>query len=313
MTTSAARPVLVAGAINTDLVARVAKAPAAGETVTGSAFAIFGGGKGANQAIATARSGAPTAMLGALGDDDFGRARRADLEAEGIDTGSVARHESEPSGVALIVVEEGSGQNRISYVPGATLTIRPAQARHAVKRVQPAVVLTTLEPTPETIAALIESTHASGGIVVLNASPEPLGARPFLPELDILIVNETEAEELLGAEVTAESGGAAALSLAELGPRTVVVTLGPDGAVVAHNGETRHFPAPRVTAVDTTAAGDSFTGAFAAELARGGDPFSAARRGVVAGSLATTKPGAYPSIPHHAEIDAMLAGMEQPA
>ena len=313
MTTSAARPVLVAGAINTDLVARVAKAPAAGETVTGSAFAIFGGGKGANQAIATARSGAPTAMLGALGDDDFGRARRADLDAEGIDTGSVARHESEPSGVALIVVEEGSGQNRISYVPGATLTIRPAQARHAVKRVQPAVVLTTLEPVPETIAALIETTHAIGGVVVLNASPEPLGARPFLPDLDILIVNETEAEELLGTEVTAENGGEAALSLAALGPRTVVVTLGPAGAVVAHEGEARSFPAPQVTAVDTTGAGDAFTGAFAAELARGGDPFSAARRGVVAGSLATTKPGAYPGLPHRAEIEATLATMDQPA
>jgi ribokinase len=307
MTTSAARPVLVAGAINTDLVARVAKAPAAGETVTGSAFAIFGGGKGANQAIATARSGAPTAMLGALGNDDFGRARRADLDAEGIDTGSVARHESEPSGVALIVVEEGSGQNRISYVPGATLTIRPAQARHAVKRIQPAVLLTTLEPVPETIAALIESTHAAGGIVVLNASPEPLGARPFLPDLDILIVNETEAEELLGREVTLENGDEAALALAALGPKTVVITLGPAGAVVAHEGETRYFPAPQVTAVDTTAAGDSFTGAFAADLASGGDPFSAARRGVVAGSLATTKPGAYPSIPHRADIEAMLA------
>jgi ribokinase len=313
MTTSAARPVLVAGAINTDLVARVAKAPAAGETVTGSAFAIFGGGKGANQAIATARSGAPTAMLGALGDDDFGRARRADLDAEGIDTGFVARHESEPSGVALIVVEEGSGQNRISYVPGATLTIRPAQARHAVKRIQPAVVLTTLEPVPETIAALIESTHAAGGVVILNASPEPLGARPFLADLDILIVNETEAEELLGTEVTSENGGEAALSLAELGPRTVVVTLGPAGAVVAHNGETQHFPAPRVTAVDTTGAGDSFTGAFAAELARGSDAFTAARHGVVAGSLATTKPGAYPGIPRLPEIQATLAGMEQPA
>jgi ribokinase len=313
MTTSAARPVLVAGAINTDLVARVAKAPAAGETVTGSAFAIFGGGKGANQAIASARSGAPTAMLGALGDDDFGRARRADLDAEGIDTGSVARHESEPSGVALIVVEEGSGQNRISYVPGATLTIRPAQARHAVKRVQPAVVLTTLEPVPETIAALIESTHAAGGVVVLNASPEPLGARPFLPDLDTLIVNETEAEELLGSEVTTENGAEAALSLAKLGPRTVVVTLGPAGAVVAHEGETQYFPAPHVTAVDTTGAGDAFTGAFAAELASGGDPFAAARRGVVAGSLATTRPGAYPGIPHRAEIEKTLAEMEQPA
>lgn len=313
MTTNDARPVLVAGAINTDLVARVEKAPAAGETVTGNSFAIFGGGKGANQAIAAARSGAPTAMLGALGDDDFGRARRADLDAEGIDTGAVARHESEPSGVALIVVEEESGQNRISYVPGATLTIRPAQARHAIKRVQPAVVLTTLEPVPETIVALIEATHAIDGVIVLNASPEPLGARPFLADLDILIVNETEAEELLGTAVATENGAAAALSLAELGPRTVVVTLGPAGAVVAHQGETRYFPAPEVKAVDTTGAGDSFTGAFAAELARGGDPFSAAQRGVVAGSLATTRPGAYPGIPHQAEIEATLAEMEQPA
>ncbi|MFT4040301.1 MAG: ribokinase, partial [Thermomicrobiales bacterium] len=273
MTTDAARPVLVAGAINTDLVARVPHAPAAGETVTGSAFAIFGGGKGANQAIAAARSGAPTAMLGALGQDDFGRARRADLDAEGIDTGSVARHDSEPSGVALIVVEEASGQNRISYVPGATLTIRPAQARHAVKRVQPAVVLTTLEPVPETIAALIESTHEAGGVVVLNASPEPLGARDFLPNLDVLIVNETEAADLLEREVTVENGAEAALALATLGPNTVVVTLGAAGAVVAQGGETAHFAAPPVKAVDTTGAGDSFTGAFAAELAAGGDAF----------------------------------------
>jgi len=177
------RAVLVAGAINTDLVARVEKAPDAGETVTGSSFAIFGGGKGANQAIATARSGAPTAMLGALGDDDFGRARRADLDVEGIDTGSVARSETASSGVALIVVEERSGQNRISYVPGATLTIRPAQARHAVNRVQPSVVLTTLEPTSDTIDALIEAAHAIGATIVLNASPEAIGARPFLDRL----------------------------------------------------------------------------------------------------------------------------------
>ena len=118
-------PVFVAGAINTDLVARVAKAPDAGETVTGSSFAIFGGGKGANQAIAAARSGAPTAMFGALGEDDFGRQRRADLDGEGIDTNSVALSTSAASGVALIVVEEETGQNRISYVPGATMTLTP--------------------------------------------------------------------------------------------------------------------------------------------------------------------------------------------
>ena len=149
---SRAGTVLVAGAINTDLVARVAKAPDAGETVTGSSFAIFGGGKGANQAIAAARSGAPTAMFGALGDDDFGRQRRADLDAEGIDTGLGRPQHDRRSGVALIVVEEETGQNRISYVPGATMTLAPAQARAAVDRVSTGVVLTTLEPPPETLA-----------------------------------------------------------------------------------------------------------------------------------------------------------------
>lgn len=303
---STPRAVLVAGAINTDLVARVEKAPDAGETVTGSSFAIFGGGKGANQAIATARSGAPTAILGALGDDDFGRARRADLDAEGIDTGSVARSETASSGVALIVVEERSGQNRISYVPGATLTIRPAQARHAVNRVQPGVVLTTLEPVPETIDALIEAAHAIGATVVLNASPEAVRARPFLDRLDVLIVNEVEAEDLLGYRVSVDNGEAAAAALSKLGPATVVITLGAAGATVFHAGEATSIPAPTVKVIDTTGAGDAFTGAFAAELARGADPFTAARSGVVAGSLATTVSGAYPSLPRREAIEHLL-------
>jgi ribokinase len=301
------RPVLVAGSINTDLVARVTKAPEAGETVTGSTFAIFGGGKGANQAIATARSGAPTAMLGALGDDDFGRARRADLAADGIDAESVARSETAPSGVALIVVEEASGQNRIAYVPGATWTITPAQAREAMARVRPAVVLMTLEPPFDALAALLEAAREQGATTVLNASPEAEGARRFLDRIDVLVVNETEAEDLLGDKVTTANGAEAALALAALGPKTIVITLGAAGAVVAHSGETRSFPAPHVKVVDTTAAGDSFSGAFAADLARGGDPFTAARSGVVAGSLATSVPGAYPSIPRRAAIEELLS------
>ena len=303
---SAARPVLVAGAINTDLVARVDKAPDAGETVTGSSFAIFGGGKGANQAIATARSGAPTAMLGALGADDFGRARRADLVAEGIDVASVAQSDTSPSGVALITVEEGTGQNRIAYVPGATRTIGPSAALQAVRRVHPAVVLTTLEPNPETIDALIAASRAIGAIVVLNASPEAAGARPFLDRLDVLVVNETEAHDLLGYPVNPRIGEAAAAALAALGPRTAVITLGPAGTAVATNGQTRSFPAPSVSVVDTTGAGDAFSGAFASALARGADPFTAARTGVVAGSLATTIPGAYPSLPRREAIEQML-------
>ena len=309
--TGAARPapgpVLVAGAINTDLVARVAKAPDAGETVTGSTFAIFGGGKGANQAIGAARSGAPTAMLGALGDDDFGRQRRADLDAEGIDTRSVARSTTAASGVALIVVEEETGQNRISYVPGATMTLAPEQARAAVDRVKPQVVLTTLELPPEMLDALLDASKQHGATIVLNATPEAIGAKPLLDRVDVLVVNETEAEDLLGHAVSAGNGEEAARSLAELGPETVVVTLGATGAIVAHGGQTASLPAPSVDVVDTTGAGDAFCGAFAADLARGVDPFLAARTGVVAGSLATTIPGAYPGIPRHDAIEHMLA------
>jgi ribokinase len=305
--TGAARPapgpVLVAGAINTDLVARVAKAPDAGETVTGSTFAIFGGGKGANQAIAAARSGAPTAMLGALGDDDFGRQRRADLDAEGIDTESVARSTTAASGVALIVVEEQTGQNRISYVPGATMTLAPEQARAAIDRVRPVVVLTTLEPPPETLDALLDASKQRGATIVLNATPEAIGAKPLLDRIDVLVVNETEAEDFLGNAVSATNGEEAARSLAALGPVTVVVTLGAAGAAVAHGGQTASFPAPQVDVVDTTGAGDAFCGAFAANLARGADPFLAARTGVVAGSLATTVPGAYPGIPWRSAIE----------
>jgi ribokinase len=299
-------PVLVAGAINTDLVARVEQAPDAGETVTGSSFAIFGGGKGANQAIAAARSGAHTAILGALGNDDFGRARRADLEAEGIDAGSVAQNTTAASGVALIVVEEGSGQNRIAYVPGATGTIRPAQARHAVRRVQPAVVLTTLEPPPDTIDALIVAGKDAGATIVLNATPEAIGALPFLGRLDVLVVNETEAADLLGYAVSGANSDDAATALAALGPDTVVITLGAAGAVILHHGQTASYPAPSVEVVDTTGAGDAFCGAFAADLARGADPFTAARTGVIAGSLATTIPGAYPGLPYRDAIERLL-------
>ena len=209
--------------------------------------------------------------------------------------------------MALIVVEEETGQNRISYVPGATMTLAPEQARAAVDRVKPQVVLTTLEPPPEMLDALLDASKQHGATIVLNATPEAIGAKPLLDRVDVLVVNETEAEDLLGHAVSAGNGEEAARSLAELGPETVVVTLGATGAIVAHGGQTASLPAPSVDVVDTTGAGDAFCGAFAADLARGVDPFLAARTGVVAGSLATTIPGAYPGIPRHDAIEHMLA------
>jgi len=294
--------VLVAGAINTDLVTRVEKAPEVGETVIGTDFAIFGGGKAANQAVSAARSGAPTAILGALGDDDFGRQRLADLEREGIDVESVSQIAEMPSGVALILVEQATGQNRIANALGATTLVTPEQAMAAIARVRPSVLLITLELPLATLIALVEAARASDVTIVLNATPAAVTGRDLVPLCDLLIVNETEAGDLLGRAVDADGGAEAAMALTKLGPASVVITLGAAGAAVVHGGETAVLPAPRVQVVDTTGAGDAFCGALAARLVAGAGPIEAARVGVVAGSLATTKAGAQPSMPTHAEI-----------
>ncbi|MBA2519463.1 MAG: ribokinase [Chloroflexia bacterium] len=300
--------VLVAGAINTDLVARLRLAPEAGETVTGTAFAIFGGGKGANQATAAARAGAPTAILGALGDDDFGRQRRADLEAEGVDVASVATAGDAASGVALITVEESTGQNRIAYVPGATLTVTPEHAAAAIARMRPAVLLTTLELPLATLTVLYDEARRVGAIILLNATPEAATGRGLLARTDFLIVNESEAADLLEQEVQPQDAKDSARSLLDLGPRAAVITLGKHGAVIADGESVTHIPAPEVKVVDTTGAGDAFCGAMAAGLAAGLDPVEAARIGVITGSLAATRHGAQPSIPTRTEVDAMRRG-----
>ncbi len=306
---AAAGRVLVAGAINTDLVARVGRAPAAGETVTGSAFAIFGGGKGANQAVAAARAGATVAMLGAVGADDFGRQRREDLAGEGIDTGEVAVVEGSASGVALIVVEAATGQNRIAYVPGATLRTPAAAAQRLVERFAPRVALATLELGPETTRALCEAARARGTTVLLNATPEAAEGRDLAGLVDLLIVNETEAADLLGRPVEAADAAGAARALTELGPGTVVVTLGAAGAVAVSEAGALAVPAPTVEVVDTTGSGDAFCGAMAAALAAGAPLADALRRGVAAGSLAATRAGAQPSMPSRVEVAALVATM----
>lgn len=298
--------VLVAGEINTDLVGRVERAPEAGETVSGSAFAIFGGGKGANQAVACARSGARTAMLGAVGDDDFGRQRLDDLLAEEIDVGSVDVTTEAASGVALIVVEEASGQNRITYIPGANLTVGPDAATAAVEAVGPTVVLATLALPEPTRRALFAAARERGARIVLNATPEPLGATAHFDQIDVLIANETEAGALLGHPVGREQATDAAEALAALGPSIVAITLGSVGALILTADETTTIAPPTIEVVDTTGAGDAFCGSFAARLAAGDDPVVAARAGVVAGSLACTRAGAQPSMPRAEEIAAVL-------
>jgi ribokinase len=301
---------MVAGAINTDLVARVSHAPVAGETVTGDRFEIFGGGKAANQTLASARSGATTAILGALGNDAFGQQRRADLERDGVDCRSVATVDAFASGVALILVE-ASGQNRIAYVPGATLTITPAQAVAAFERYQPNVVLMTLELPLDSLAALIQTANSAGTPVVLNAAPEPGAGRSLVPQSQVLIVNEPETRELLDEGPEYEDWASAAQRLREFGPTAVVITLGPAGALVDRGDGPVMLSAPDVPVVDTTGAGDAFCGAFAAQVACGVDSVTAARIGIIAGSLAVTKPGAQPSMPTWEEIVAFEHAIAQ--
>jgi ribokinase len=156
-----ARRVVVGGAINTDLVARTPRYPEQGETITGSGFAVYGGGKGANQAVAAARSGGHVSIVGGVGDDAFGRDRVADLNAEGIDTGAVVVSPDHPSGVAMIAVEPG-GDNRIIYVPGATLAVRPETAMAALGDEPIGVLLLTLELDDAVIDALIQRARRDG-------------------------------------------------------------------------------------------------------------------------------------------------------
>ena len=299
--------VLVAGAINTDLVARVRKAPEAGETITGLAFNVFGGGKGANQALSAARSGARTAVLGALGKDDFGAARLTDLRADMIDVESVAVLEGAASGVALITVEL-SGQNRIAYIPGATMQVTIDQARSAFARFRPRIVLSTLELPHDALAALFSDARRAGSAVIVNATPEPSTGSKLVPLADVLIVNESEAFELLG-ETGGIDWGVVCEKLQNLGPRDVIITLGKDGALGRFGSTVVKAAAPPVEAVDSTGAGDAFCGAYAARLADGSAPEVALRAAVAAGSLSVTVEGAQRSMPDRERIEALLARM----
>lgn len=298
-------PILVAGAINTDLVAYVDRAPDAGETITGRSFEMHGGGKAANQAVAVARSGSPTVMLGGVGEDDFGRARKAGLEADGIDISWVTTLADVSSGVALITVE-ASGENRISYIPGATSAVDARHARAAIEATRPSLVLSSNELSLACHRELFSWARAHGVPVVYNVAPYSQEARELLPLVDTLIVNRGEARALLGETGLDATAGELGQRLRALGVGRVIVTLGGDGVIgVSEDGVVRVEGVP-VQVVDTTGAGDTFCGAFAARLAEGASFADAIRFGNAAGAIAVTRRGAQASIPRRDDIEALL-------
>ncbi|WP_296187182.1 ribokinase [Pseudomonas sp. UBA1879] len=291
--------IVIVGSLNMDLVTRAPRLPKAGETLTGRSFVTVPGGKGANQAVAAARLGASVAMIGCVGDDAYGEQLRGALLAEGIDCQAVSRIERESSGVALIVVDDSS-QNAIVIVAGGNghVTSAVVDGFDALLR-QADVIICQLEIPMATVGHVLRRGRELGKTVILNPAPAsgPLPAE-WYGWIDYLIPNESEASALTGLPVeSVATADAAASALMKAGVGKVIVTLGEQGALFATQARSQHFPAPKVSPVDTTAAGDTFVGGFAAALAGGKSESDAILFGQTAAALSVTRSGAQPSIP----------------
>ncbi|MFJ8491215.1 ribokinase [Streptomyces sp. NPDC094038] len=294
---------LVVGSANADLVIRVERRPGAGETVLGGDLATHPGGKGANQAVAAARLGARTALLARVGDDAHGRLLLDSQRAAGADPVGVLVGGA-PTGVALITVDP-SGDNSIVVSPGANGRLTPADVQAAVSLFHASrVVSAQLEIPLETVLEAVRNL-APGSRFVLNPSPPRPLPGEVLGACDPLIVNEHEARVILGEACVSEEPADWARLLLAKGPKSVVVTLGAEGALVADGGGVSHVPSVKVDAVDTTGAGDAFTAALAVRLGAGASLAEAAAYAARVGAAAVTRRGAQESYPTAAEVDAL--------
>lgn len=287
--------IFVAGSANLDFVVRADHIPAPGETVLGREFQTFPGGKGANQAIACARAGGvPTHMLLALGDDAFAQPLEASLADAGV-VMHVVRAADAPTGTAFICVSD-EAENAITVAPGANLRLAP---QHLPPLTGFSHLLLQLETPLETVTSYAQAAQAQGVRVLLNAAPAQPLPPALLAAVDVLLVNEGELA------VVAQHTGSIAQCLERLAVPCVVVTLGHRGCCARVGGQLHFQPAFAITPVDTTAAGDSFCGAFTAALARGLPIPEALLQASAAGALACTRPGAQTSIPQAAEVAAL--------
>lgn len=299
--------VVVVGSINMDLVIRSPRFPEPGETLMGSDFARFPGGKGANQAVAAARQGADTLMMGAVGADPFGDMLRDTLAAAGVGIGGV-RVADAPTGVALITV--AGGENTIVVAAGANHSLAADVESLAIGPGD--IMLAQLETPLAVTRAAFERARALGATTLLNAAPADRGALNLLPLADLLVVNQTELGIMSGTPLPgrAEVGEVAdrMRHLPASAQQRIVVTLGARGVVAFGAGDSFSAPGNDVAVVDTTGAGDCFVGVLAAGLAAGLDLPTALTRANAAAALSVGRAGAAPSMPTAAEVDAFLAG-----
>lgn len=277
-----------------------------GETVLGGAFMMAAGGKGANQAVAAARLGADVVFAGKVGNDMFGRQAVDGFRQEGIDTSCVLIDAVSPSGVALITVD-ARGENCIVVASGANGNLLPGDL--VVEKIRDAgLILMQLEIPLETVEYVAELAFAAGVPVILNPAPARALPDSLLGKIAVLIPNQKEAEMLTGVQI-GDRGGAekAAAALAGKGIRTVIITLGSEGALLLDQGAFDWVAAPVVTAVDTTAAGDVFCGSLAVALAERKLMIEAVGFACAAAALSVTRMGAQPSAPTRSEVDRFRA------
>lgn len=300
---SAAHTLVVVGSVNVDLVVRAAELPRPGETVLGRRVERFGGGKGANAAVAAARLGSAVAIVGAVGDDAFGEEARAELVAEGVATDELWTLPGEPTGSALIVVD-ARGENQIAVGSGANARVEGRPVEDALKRLAASCILVSMELPFEAVATAVEVGRGRGIPVIVNPAPADARILTLSGLGPILTPNAHEAAMLTGEADPAAA--AAALSARTAAP--AIVTAGAGGVYVAlPDGRRASIPAVATVAVrDTTGAGDTFNGALAALLAGGAEIMEAARFGVAAAACAVRVDGARASMPSRVDVEALL-------
>ena len=298
---------VVLGSVNADHVLRVPHFPRPGETLTGHSYQVVPGGKGANQAVAAARLGAPVAFIARIGDDAIGQQMRQGFAQDGIDVSAVELDDTLPTGIAIIYVSD-EGENSIGISAEANGALSPAMVkRHETLIADAHTLLLQLEVPLGSVFESARLARAHGTRVVLNPAPaQPLSSE-LLALVDLITPNQTEAELLTGVKVTDETSAAqAAARFHQMGISDVMITLGSQGVYCSNARQQQLIPGFRVEAVDTTAAGDTFNGALlAAELA-GADFKAAVRFAHGAAALSVTKFGAQSSIPSKQEVEAFL-------
>lgn len=317
-----ARHIAVIGSLSMDLVLTMPKLPQVGETLKGNSFNTFVGGKGNNQALAMARLGARTAMLGKLGKDTYAEAILSCLSENGVECRHMLSAETVGTGIANIWVNS-KGENEIVIIANSNGELKPSDIDEQVGIFEDATLLVMqLEIPLETVIYAAEQARAKGIAVLLNPAPAPVGGLPqeLLSKIDYIVPNETETEILTGIDPSDEVKAlAAGKALLDKGIGCAILTLGARGAVIiakepfekAENDAANSIfykftPAPPVKVIDSTAAGDAFVGGMAAALSRGESLSQAVAEGCAAGSLACTKAGAAPSLPSRLELDKLL-------